>query len=77
MKKNRFKLSQMAHNRLMRSHRHKKDIANNNKQWTKATDHHIKSNYHSIVAQRQKKCGRVLSLAEKKKAFDDVIDTFY
>ena len=77
MKNKRFKFSQMAHNRLMRSHRHKKDIANNNKQWSKATDHHIKSNYHSLVARRQEKCGRVLTFDEKRKAFNDVIDTFY
>ena len=77
MKKTKFKLSQMAHNRLMRSHRRKAEIANKNKQWTKNTDHHIKCNYHSLVAHRQEKCGRVLTADEKKKAFNDVIDTFY
>ena len=77
MSKKRFKLSQIAHNRLMRSHRSKAEVAYKNKQWSKYNNHFIKSNYHSLVAVRQEKLDRLLTPNEKKISYRHTVSTFY
>ena len=65
--------SNKAHERLVKKHERIRLS-------TKGRDHDIaftKSAYHSRVLFTQKKIGRVLTPAEKKKAYDTVIFEFF
>ena len=73
MKKNStFALSQRAHRRLQAKHvkQQRTDSGNYDK-------HFIRSSYHSYCYNRQESLGRVLTESEKKKAYDNVISSFY
>lgn len=77
MSKKRFKLSQMAHNRLVRFHERKEYVASKNKQWAKSQEHFVKRGYHVLVFNRQSKLGRKLTFEEKKKAYDETVKAFF
>ena len=65
--------SNRAHQRLERKHARKTESSRGRAYDVAFT----RMNYHSSVIHKQTKLGRVLSPGEKKKAYDDVIKTFY
>ena len=69
----RFNRSQAAHRRLCKKHSRTAETARG-----QAYDvAFVKSNYHSVVKSRQSRLGRILTRDEKKRAYEDVIFTFY
>ena len=69
----RFNRSQAAHRRLCKKHSRTAETARG-----QAYDvAFVKQNYHYNVAYQQSKLGRILSPGEKKRAYDNVIKTFY
>ena len=67
-----LKFSQMAHKRLQGKH---KTLMNKNpKDYDK---HFVLTNYHSSCIHIQDRLKRKLTVAERKKVYEDVILTFY
>ena len=66
-----FSSSQAAHSRLIKHHEQK---MHDPKKYDVAF---TKRSYHVLCFNRQKTLGRQLSDSEKKKAYSDVISTFY
>lgn len=69
---NKLARSNAAHGRLHKKHQRKQ--VSNPAQYDK---HFILSSYHFNVLNQQKKKGRMLSPEEKRKAYNNVISTFY
>ena len=72
-----FKRSQKAHERLARKHLEKSKVANLQKRYRDYDKHFILHSYHTLVAAWQDSRKRKLTQEEKKRAYNDVIKTFY
>ena len=69
-----LKASQRAHARLERYHAHKVSNAAS----TRTRDvHMVKRNYHSVCQAIQTRLGRRMTQAEKKKAYNDTVCSFF